>query len=61
MNAEYWAVSSKTGDCVNNFFNRLAALAFEMNLQNLLECKSEKAFIGNPLCMYLVHFLSCFI
>lgn len=29
LKAEYWAVSSKTGKNINNFFHRLAFLAFE--------------------------------
>lgn len=28
LEAEYWAVSSKTGENINDMFNRIAALAF---------------------------------
>lgn len=29
LGAEYWAVSAKSGDCVEDFFRRLAALVFD--------------------------------
>ncbi|XP_067911462.1 ras-related protein Rab-36 isoform X1 [Heterodontus francisci] len=37
MQAEYWAVSSKTGENVREFFFRVAALAFEATLLKELE------------------------
>ncbi|XP_048467447.1 ras-related protein Rab-36 isoform X2 [Rhincodon typus] len=37
MQAEYWAVSSKTGENVREFFFRVAALAFEASLLKELE------------------------
>lgn len=32
LNAEYWAVSSKTGLNINNFFHRVAFLAFDSTI-----------------------------
>lgn len=37
LNAEYWMLSSKTGENVNNFFMRLAALAFNRSVLRELE------------------------
>ncbi|XP_020784300.1 ras-related protein Rab-34a isoform X1 [Boleophthalmus pectinirostris] len=46
MSAEYWAVSSLTGENVKAFFFRVASLAFEMNVLAELE-KSGKKQIGD--------------
>ncbi|KAK7883085.1 hypothetical protein WMY93_029259 [Mugilogobius chulae] len=46
MSAEYWALSSLTGENVNEFFFRVASLAFEMNVLAELE-KSGTRQIGN--------------
>lgn len=51
MNAEYWSVSSKTGDCINYFFNRLAALSFEYAAQKLFDHEINFGY-GNPLSKY---------
>uniref|UniRef100_A0A8C6T8V1 Ras-related protein Rab-36 n=1 Tax=Neogobius melanostomus TaxID=47308 RepID=A0A8C6T8V1_9GOBI len=45
MKAEFWAVSSKTGEHVQGFFFRVAALAFENCILNDLE-KGTPATIG---------------
>ncbi|XP_047920080.1 ras-related protein Rab-36 isoform X2 [Anser cygnoides] len=37
MQAEYWSVSAKTGENVNEFFFRVAALAFEQSMIKELE------------------------
>ncbi|NXN93603.1 RAB36 protein, partial [Rhinopomastus cyanomelas] len=37
MQAEYWAVSAKTGENVKEFFSRVAALAFEQSMIKELE------------------------
>ncbi|XP_033832352.1 ras-related protein Rab-34a isoform X1 [Periophthalmus magnuspinnatus] len=46
MSAEYWAVSSLTGENVKEFFFRVASLAFEMNVLAELE-KSGTRQIGD--------------
>ncbi|XP_072320528.1 ras-related protein Rab-34a isoform X2 [Eucyclogobius newberryi] len=46
MSAEYWAVSSFTGENVREFFFRVASLAFEMNVLAELE-KSGTRQIGD--------------
>ncbi|XP_057684995.1 ras-related protein Rab-34-like [Corythoichthys intestinalis] len=46
MRAEYWALSSLTGENVKEFFFRVASLAFETNVLAELE-KSETRQIGN--------------
>ncbi|XP_076805370.1 ras-related protein Rab-34-like [Clavelina lepadiformis] len=49
MSAEYWAVSSKTGECVKEFFFRVAALAFEGSILREMERRqfSRGAQIGD--------------
>lgn len=37
LKAEYWAVSSKSGDGINNFFFRVVSLTFEANILAELE------------------------
>ncbi|XP_069475954.1 ras-related protein Rab-36-like isoform X3 [Ambystoma mexicanum] len=37
MQAEYWSVSTKTGENVNEFFFRVAALSFEVSVLSELE------------------------
>lgn len=34
LNAEYWPVSSKTGENINELFNRIAALTFDRFIKN---------------------------
>ncbi|MED6249680.1 hypothetical protein ATANTOWER_018071 [Ataeniobius toweri] len=46
MHAEFWAVSSKTGENVQAFFFRVAALAFENSITKDME-KGVPASIGN--------------
>ncbi|XP_066116144.1 ras-related protein Rab-36 isoform X4 [Saccopteryx bilineata] len=41
MQAEYWSVSAKTGENVNAFFSRVAALAFEQSVLRDLERRSS--------------------
>ncbi|KAM7050869.1 ras-related protein Rab-36 isoform 5-T6 [Molossus nigricans] len=41
MQAEYWSVSAKTGENVNAFFSRVAALAFEQAVLQSLERRSS--------------------
>lgn len=37
VGAEYWAVSSRTGDGINELFSRVAALSFERIIKAELE------------------------
>ncbi|XP_072381188.1 ras-related protein Rab-34 [Diabrotica undecimpunctata] len=46
LNAEYWAISSKTGKNVDNLFRRIAALTFQECVRRDLEGKRFKE-IGN--------------
>jgi len=41
LQAEFWAVSSKTGRNVAAFFRRLAALTFDLSVAN--ECRAADA------------------
>nr|XP_055064797.1 ras-related protein Rab-36 isoform X1 [Misgurnus anguillicaudatus] len=47
MNAEFWTVSSKTGENVSEFFFRVAALAFEDAILKDLETGNSTARIGD--------------
>ncbi|XP_067255527.1 ras-related protein Rab-36 isoform X2 [Chanodichthys erythropterus] len=47
MNAEFWSVSSKTGENVQEFFFRVAALAFEDAILKDLETEISTAQIGD--------------
>ncbi|XP_067289883.1 ras-related protein Rab-36 isoform X2 [Pseudorasbora parva] len=47
MNAEFWSVSSKTGENVQEFFFRVAALAFEHSILKDLETETSTAQIGD--------------
>ncbi|KAA0703821.1 Ras-related protein [Triplophysa tibetana] len=47
MNAEFWSVSSKTGENISEFFFRVAALAFEDAILNDLETGNSTAQIGD--------------
>uniref|UniRef100_A0A8C2HRN0 Ras-related protein Rab-36 n=1 Tax=Cyprinus carpio TaxID=7962 RepID=A0A8C2HRN0_CYPCA len=47
MNAEFWSVSSKTGENIQEFFFRVAALAFEDAILKDLETGSSTAQIGD--------------
>lgn len=50
MNAEYWAVSSKTGDGILELFTRIAALSFDATvLRELKNNNIEKTPIGSGL------------
>lgn len=54
MQAEYWSVSSKTGENVREFFFRVAALAFEASLLKDLkkkDCSLAKIGEGNTICI----------
>ncbi|KAJ8967754.1 hypothetical protein NQ314_002635, partial [Rhamnusium bicolor] len=48
LNAEYWAISSKTGKNINNLFYRIAALTFDDSIKNELQLK-QKVEIGTEL------------
>ncbi|XP_052125517.1 ras-related protein Rab-34 [Frankliniella occidentalis] len=53
LGAEYWAVSSRTGDGVNELFLRIAALAFEVSVLRDLHTAGIKLSIGTELvCKY---------
>ncbi|KAG1970757.1 ras-related protein Rab-36 [Pimephales promelas] len=47
MNAEFWSVSSKTGENVQEFFFRVASLAFEDAILKDLETEPSTAQIGD--------------
>nr|XP_040145271.1 ras-related protein Rab-36 isoform X3 [Ictidomys tridecemlineatus] len=48
MQAEYWSVSSKTGENVKAFFSRVAALAFEQSvLQDLEKRNGTRPQVGD--------------
>ena len=47
MNAEFWSVSSKTGENVQEFFFRVAALAFEDAILKELETEISTTQIGD--------------
>ncbi|KAK3549778.1 hypothetical protein QTP86_008009 [Hemibagrus guttatus] len=47
MNAEFWSVSSKTGENVQQFFFRVAALAFEDSVLKDTELGYSTARIGD--------------
>ncbi|KTF85223.1 hypothetical protein cypCar_00012805, partial [Cyprinus carpio] len=47
MKAEFWSVSSKTGENIQEFFFRVAALAFEDAILKDLETGSSTAQIGD--------------
>ncbi|XP_043106018.1 ras-related protein Rab-36 [Puntigrus tetrazona] len=47
MNAEFWSVSSKTGENVQEFFFRVAALAFEDAILKDLETEISTTQIGD--------------
>lgn len=50
MNAEYWSVSSKTGDGILELFTRVAALSFDATvLREINNSKIEKTQIGSDL------------
>ncbi|XP_072911782.1 ras-related protein Rab-36 [Hemitrygon akajei] len=54
MQAEYWSVSSKTGENVREFFFRVAALAFEASLLKELkrnDLTSSKIGEGSTICI----------
>ena len=42
LGAEYWAVSSKTGEGVNDLFSRIAALAFNRAVQTQGHHKAKR-------------------
>ncbi|XP_030623954.1 ras-related protein Rab-36 [Chanos chanos] len=46
MNAEFWSVSAKTGENVQEFFFRVAALAFEDAILKELEDESSPSRVG---------------
>lgn len=47
MKAEYWSVSSKTGENVTSFFFRVAALAFTRAMLRELEFGKQKEIFGD--------------
>uniref|UniRef100_A0A8B9W3Q5 Ras-related protein Rab-36 n=1 Tax=Anas zonorhyncha TaxID=75864 RepID=A0A8B9W3Q5_9AVES len=60
MQAEYWSVSAKTGENVNEFFSRVAALAFEQSMIKELEkTMGHMAQIGTGNLISMLNFASC--
>ncbi|XP_078043079.1 ras-related protein Rab-34 [Augochlora pura] len=49
LKAEFWAVSSKTGDGVSELFTRIAVLTFHSMVLNDLQCTKGKINIGSDL------------
>ena len=49
MGAEFWAVSSRTGDGVSELFCRMASLAFDSSVCREKEAASNKLTIGSDL------------
>lgn len=49
MNAEYWGVSSKTGENVQSFFLRVAALTFDAGVLREIDTAPPSQQIGNNL------------
>lgn len=48
MKAEFWAVSSRTGDGVNELFSRIAVLSFNASiLRELQSYKTDTKTIGS--------------
>ena len=61
VEAEYWAVSSKTGDGVKGLFFRIAALSFERIIKQemempLIKCKTI-ILTQSLICSYLTIFI----
>ncbi|RZC35105.1 ras-related protein Rab-34 [Asbolus verrucosus] len=58
LNAEFWSVSSKTGENINDLFFRAAALSFDEHLKSACEkINRNEIHIGSDLiCMYLMRF-----
>ena len=44
LNAEYWFVSSSSGENVNEFFNRLASLVFNNSIKHELNISFSNSF-----------------
>ena len=49
LGAEYWAVSSRTGDGVKELFLRIAALAFDVSVLRDLNTPAKLVSIGTDL------------
>lgn len=59
IGAEYWAVSSLTGENVNEFFSRVASLGFENSVLAELEEKESATQMGEvPISSQLLHVTS---
>lgn len=54
MNAEYWAVSSKTGKNIKDLFFRVAALCFENSVKCEIELREKEVVIGTKLTRALI-------
>ena len=52
LQAEYWAVSSKTGFGVDDLFVRVAALTFNVSLSNEGRQDTKQRTIGDQLSNY---------
>jgi len=51
LRAEYWAVSSRTGENVSDLFFRMAALSFEASVKAESEASAPRVSVGsNLLC-----------
>jgi small GTP-binding protein len=48
LGAEFWAISSKTGENVEHFFRRLTVLAFETGLANEVKESISRHYVGLP-------------
>ncbi|XP_031829769.1 ras-related protein Rab-34 isoform X2 [Nomia melanderi] len=51
LKAEFWAVSSRTGDGVSELFTRVAVLSFHSTVLNALQNVNQKINIGSDLIM----------
>jgi hypothetical protein len=49
MGAEFWAVSSRTGDGVSELFCRMAGLAFDNSVCREKETSCNKVTVGSDL------------
>lgn len=61
MNAEYWAVSSKTGKNINNLFFRIAAFCFDDSMKREIELREKEVAIGTKLICTLLILINLFI
>ena len=48
LGAEFWPISSKTGENVEQFFRRMTVLAFETGLANEVKESISRHYVGLP-------------